>query len=150
VFCNSSGEMASISFADFRGPEKQFAPDLALLVSLVADVADAADRAGAELARHCTGCRRTARPVQGIYKSQFCCGSTRRRAFAASTVSFSEAGGRGISSESNLWSARENGAGATSFIALLHVGPAFAGGALRQHLAAQVVVQAPMHRSSFG
>jgi NADPH2:quinone reductase len=52
VFGNSSGEMTSISFADFRGgqnarlqsffsftsgPEEQFAPDLALLVSLVAD-----------------------------------------------------------------------------------------------------------------
>jgi NADPH:quinone reductase len=52
VFGNSSGEMTSISFADFRGgqnarlqsffsftsgPEEQFVPDLALLVSLVAD-----------------------------------------------------------------------------------------------------------------
>ena len=52
VFGNSSGETTSISFADFRGgqnarlqsffsftsgPEEQFAPDLALLVSLVAD-----------------------------------------------------------------------------------------------------------------
>ena len=52
AFGNSSGEMTSISFADFRGgqnarlqsffsftsgPEEQFAPDLALLVSLVAD-----------------------------------------------------------------------------------------------------------------
>src|SRR6202050_635293 len=52
VFGNSSCEMTSISFADFRGgqnarlqsffsftsgPEEQFAPDLALLVSLVAD-----------------------------------------------------------------------------------------------------------------
>jgi NADPH:quinone reductase len=75
VFGNSSGETTSISFADFRGgqnarlqsffsftsgPEEQFAPDLALLVSLVAD---AADRAGAELARHCAGCRRAARPA---------------------------------------------------------------------------------------
>jgi NADPH2:quinone reductase len=52
VFGNSSGDTTSISFADFRGgqnarlqsffsftsgPEEQFAPDLALLVSLVAD-----------------------------------------------------------------------------------------------------------------
>ncbi len=52
VYGNSSGEPASIGFADFRGgqnarlqsffyftsgPEEQFAPDLALLVSLVAD-----------------------------------------------------------------------------------------------------------------
>jgi len=52
VYGNSSGEPATISFADFRGgqnarlqsffyftsgPEEQFAPDLALLVSLVAD-----------------------------------------------------------------------------------------------------------------
>jgi len=52
VFGNSSGETTSIGFADFRGgqnarlqsffsftsgPEEQFAPDLALLVSLVAD-----------------------------------------------------------------------------------------------------------------
>jgi NADPH2:quinone reductase len=52
VFGNSSGEMTSISFADFRsgqnarlqsffsftsGPEELLAPDLALLVSLVAD-----------------------------------------------------------------------------------------------------------------
>ena len=52
VFGNSSGETTPISFADFRGgqnarlqsffyftqgPEEQFAPDLALLVSLVAD-----------------------------------------------------------------------------------------------------------------
>ena len=79
AFGNSSGEMTSISFADFRrgqnarlqsffsftsGPEEQFAPDLALLVSLVADKSlDAADRAGAELARHCAGCRRAARPA---------------------------------------------------------------------------------------
>ena len=71
VFGNSSGEMTSISLADFRGgqnarlqsffsftsgPENQFGPNLALLVSLVADkVADAANRAGAELARHCAG-----------------------------------------------------------------------------------------------
>ena len=52
VFGNSSGEMTNISFADFRdgqnarlqsffsfssGPEEKFAPDLALLVTLVAD-----------------------------------------------------------------------------------------------------------------
>jgi NADPH:quinone reductase-like Zn-dependent oxidoreductase len=52
VFGNSSGEPTSIGFADFRGgqnarlqsffyftsgPEEQFGPDLALLVSLVAD-----------------------------------------------------------------------------------------------------------------
>ena len=52
VFGNSSGDTTSISFADFRGgqnarlqsffsftsgPEEQFAPDLALLLSLVAD-----------------------------------------------------------------------------------------------------------------
>ena len=52
VFGNSSGEPSPISFADFRaaqnarlqsffyftsGPEEQFAPDLALLVSLIAD-----------------------------------------------------------------------------------------------------------------
>ena len=52
VFGNSSGETTQVSFADFRGgqnarlqsffyftsgPEEQFAPDLALLVSLVAD-----------------------------------------------------------------------------------------------------------------
>ncbi|HEY3847279.1 MAG TPA: zinc-binding dehydrogenase [Acetobacteraceae bacterium] len=52
VYGNSSGEPATIGFADFRGgqnarlqsffyftsgPEEQFAPDLALLVSLVAD-----------------------------------------------------------------------------------------------------------------
>ena len=52
VYGNSSGEPTTISFADFRGgqnarlqsffyftsgPEEQFAPDLALLVSLVAD-----------------------------------------------------------------------------------------------------------------
>jgi NADPH:quinone reductase-like Zn-dependent oxidoreductase len=52
VYGNSSGESSTISFADFRaaqnariqsffyftsGPEEQFAPDLALLVSLIAD-----------------------------------------------------------------------------------------------------------------
>jgi NADPH:quinone reductase-like Zn-dependent oxidoreductase len=52
VYGNSSGEPSSIAFADFRGaqnarlqsffyftsaPEEQFAPDLALLVSLIAD-----------------------------------------------------------------------------------------------------------------
>ena len=52
VYGNSSGESTTISFADFRGaqnarlqsffyftsgPEEQFAPDLALLVSLIAD-----------------------------------------------------------------------------------------------------------------
>jgi len=54
IYGNSSGEPASISFADFRGaqnarlqsffyftsgPEEQFAPDLALLVSLIAEKA---------------------------------------------------------------------------------------------------------------
>src|SRR4029079_3352708 len=52
VYGNSSGEATTLSFADFRGaqnsrvqgfhyftsePEERFAPDLALLVSLIAD-----------------------------------------------------------------------------------------------------------------
>jgi hypothetical protein len=129
AFGKSSGEMASISFADFRGrqnalaelllipsgPKEQIAPDLALLMSLVADKSLTPQTGPERKARHCAVADelRDRFPIcpQGIYKSQFCCGSTRRRPFAASTVKFSKVAGE-FHSKSNLWSAREDGAGA--------------------------------------